>query len=762
MKKLIASSVLATAALFPAIVQAENLNTPANMFVDQNVEIRKGATAAYPLITSLPIGKSVTVIDEFINSAGETWYRVDLGSKQGWGLASGFAENSTNQSTLLTGKEATITEDQVNVRKGATTTYDVAAKLSKGTKVKVIDSFKNSKGELWYRIEVGSIKGWVIQSYLTPVTDSKPAPPAIESKTVQSKAAVRKGATGSYSIVTYVYQNQKINIIDTFKNAAGETWYRADLGTIKGWIHEDAFKPASNLPSPPDSETAPDASTLPEVGSYVFSSKNGNDVRKGATDSYASVTKLSANQKVKVVDHFTHTNGTAWLRVEVTPTLLGWVPAHTISTTESLNIDLYVSVAVANLRSGPSTNDSVVDQATMGTLLTAIDKAYDTSGSLWYKALNSSNQTVWVHATVVSTKPTISKGATLVVGASNISLHSGASTQYKVKEVLKKSTKVTVVGDFTNSLGQYWLQIKSSSGNTGWVQETHIDSLQLLEKKLLSPEVTSLDGNQYLNWKKPSKYSISYSTLSSNRLKLSGGLTDVDLPKGNIPGIQSVETIASGSEKSVIITFEPGYSFTIRDYNDKLSIKIVPFGLLGKHIIVDAGHGGKDAGAVGPTGLKEKDVNLGTALILKQELEAYGAIVTLTRSTDIFLELSQRTDIANRSQADAFISIHGDSFSSTSNGTTTYYNSTVNFNGPRSKTLGTAIQKNMVSSMNTYNRGVKEQVFYVNRMNELPSVLVELAFLSNPKEEALLKTTEFRKKAAVGITKGLEEYFNNF
>ncbi|MEH7124282.1 MULTISPECIES: SH3 domain-containing protein [unclassified Bacillus (in: firmicutes)] len=758
MKKLIASSVLATAALFPAIVQAENLNTPANMFVDQNVEIRKGATTAYPLITSLPIGKSVTVIDEFINSAGETWYRVDLGSKQGWGLASSFTENSTNQSPLQTGKEATITEDQVNVRKGATTSYEVVTKLSKGTKVKVIDTFKNSKGELWYRIEVGSIKGWVIQSYLTPVTDSKPAPPAIESKTVQSKAAVRKGATGSYSIVTYVYKNQKITIMDTFKNAAGETWYRADLGTIKGWIHEDAFKPAANLPSPPDTETNP----LPEVGSYVYSSQNGIDVRKGATDSYASVGKLSVNQKVKVIDHFTNANGATWLRVEVSPTLLGWVPANTISATESLNIDLYVSVAVANLRSGPSTNDSVIDQATMGTLLTAIDKAYDTSGELWYKALNSSNQTVWVHATVVSTKPTLSKGAILIVGASNISLHSGASTQYKVKEVLKKNSTITFVGDFTNSLGQYWLQVKSSSGNTGWIQDTHMDSLQLLEKKLLSPEVTSLDGHQYLNWKKPSKYSISYSTLSSNRLKLSGGLTDVDLPKGNIPGIQSVETISSGSEKSVIITFEPGYSFTIRDYNDKLSIKIVPLGLLGKHVIIDAGHGGKDAGAVGPTGLKEKDVNLGTALILKEELEAYGAIVTLTRSTDIFLELSQRTDIANRSQADAFISIHGDSFSSTSKGTTTYYNSTVNFNGPRSKTLGTAIQKNMVSSMNTYNRGVKEQSFYVNRMNDLPSVLVELAFISNPNEEALLKTTAFRKKAAVGITKGLEEYFNNF
>ncbi|WP_260631228.1 SH3 domain-containing protein [Bacillus sp. S/N-304-OC-R1] len=763
MKKLIASSVLATAALFPALVQAENLTTPTNMFTDQNVEIRKGATTAYPVITSLPIGKNVTVIDEFTNSTGETWYRVDLGSKQGWGLASNFTAKQSSQTSLQAGSQATITEDQVNVRKGATTSYSVVAKLAKGTKVKIIDTYTNSNSELWYRIETGSVKGWVIQNYLTPVSDSKPAPPVTESKLIQSdKTAVRKGATSSYSIVTYVNKNQKVTIIDTFKNAAGETWYRADLGTIRGWIHEDAFKPAANLPSPPDTETTPDTPALPEIGSYVYSQQNGLDVRKGATESYLSVTKLSLNQKVKIIDTFTNANGAVWLRVEVTPTLVGWIPANSINTTEALNLDLYVSVAVANLRTGPSTDESVIDQATKGTLLKAIGKEYDANGDLWYKAINSSNQTVWVHESVVSTQPSFSIGTTLIVNTTSINLYSGASTQYKVKEVLKKNSKITIVGEFTNSLGQQWLQVKSAAGNTGWIQGTYIDSLQLIDKKLLSPEVTSLEGDQYLNWKKSSKFSISYSTLSSNRLKLTGGLTGVDLPKDKITGIQSIETIASGSEQSIIITFEPGYTFTLRNYNDKLSIKIVPFGLLGKHIIVDAGHGGKDTGAIGATGLREKEVTLGTALLLKEQLEAYGAIVTLTRSTDIFLELSERTAIANKSHADAFISIHSDSASATAKGTTTYYNSTVNYNGPRSKTLGDAVQKNMISSMNTYNRGVKEQEFYVNRMNELPSVLVELAYLSNKQEEALLKTTEFRKKAAIGIAKGLEEYFNNF
>ncbi|MBP2241966.1 N-acetylmuramoyl-L-alanine amidase [Cytobacillus eiseniae] len=702
MKKLIASSVLATAALFPAIVQAESLDTPAStLLVEQ-----------------------------------------------------------TNSSLIQTGKNALISENNVNIRKGATTSYQVVTKLSKNTVVKVIDSFTNSLGERWYRIEHGSIKGWVIQDYVAPSDDYKPAPPSTEAKTVYTaKAPVRKGATESYAIVSYVYQNQKVTIIDTFKNAAGETWYRADLGSVKGWIHEDAFDSTANPPSPPSSETP----NLPEVGSYVFSGQNGLDVRKGATTSYASVYKLSNNQKIQVIDHFTHADGTAWLRVEVNASIKGWVPADAISTSESLNLDLYVTADVANLRSGPSTSTSVIDQTTKGTQLTAIKSEKGTDGNLWYQVLTSSNQLAWISETIVSTKAAgYAVNSKYTVTTSNTNLRSGATTSYKVVEVLKKNTVITILGEFNNTLGQQWINIMSSSGKKGWVLSSDMASFQLVSKKLLSPTVTTSNGEQFLNWQKASNFSVSYTTLSSNRLKLTGGITDVDLPTGTIPGVKSVETFTSGAEKSIVITFEPGYSFTMRDYNDKLSIKIVPFGLKGKTIIIDAGHGGKDPGAVGPTGIKEKDVVLATALALKEEIERFGATVVLTRSTDVFLELSERTAIANNSNGDAFISVHADSFSASSNGSTTYYNSTVNFNGPRSKTLGSAIQKSMVSSLNTYNRGVKEQNFYVNRMNQLPSVLVELAFISNPNEEKLLNNSEFRKKAAVGITNGLEEYFNSF
>ncbi|WML46871.1 N-acetylmuramoyl-L-alanine amidase [Neobacillus sp. PS3-34] len=76
--------------------------------------------------------------------------------------------------------------------------------------------------------------------------------------------------------------------------------------------------------------------------------------------------------------------------------------------------------------------------------------------------------------------------------------------------------------------------------------------------------------------------------------------------------------------------------------------------------------------------------------------------------------------------------------------------------------MANSIQDKLIDSLGTYDRGVKEQDFYVNRMNALPSVLVEMAYISNPNEETLLRSTTFRQKVATGIRKGLEEYFNNF
>lgn len=786
------------------------------MEAETKVEIRKGATTSYPLVTSLNQGQLVTIIDEHTNSSGETWYRVNTGSLQGWGLASSFAQT---ESTLSIGQVATVNGDNVNVRKGATTTYTSIAKLSKGTKVTVIDQFKNSSGENWAKITVGTITGWVIEDLLSPTTTTvtKPPTPIIETKTVQvNQTQVKKGASSSYTTVATLTKDQKVSIIDSFKNSAGEQWYRVDLGSIQGWVIEtafitqsietktvqvnqaqvkkgasssystvatlmkdqkvsiiDSFKNASGeqwyrvdlgsvqgwvigtafeaqTVSPPTPST-----DLPAIGATVYSSGE-TIVRRGATTAYASVTTLVSNQAVTVIDTFTHATGEAWLKVKVNSTLSGWVPTNSVSiepkSTVVVGSAMYVGNYNTYLRSGASTQYKVKQTLTFKSKVTVLSEFLNSSKQTWLQVKTAAGVTGWVLKTdLVSSQSELK----YVYALNNAVVRKGASSSYSIAATLKENDSLLVLGAHNN-----WVNVETSSGIRGWVDQSQTSSVSL--KRLTAPVIQTSGSEQYITWKKPVDFSFSYSLLSDRRLKIQGGITDIELPTTKPVGIQAIDTFTSGAEKTMVITFLPGYTFTLRDYSDRVVLKVVENGLKGKRIVIDPGHGGKDPGAIGPSGLKEKDVVLETALMLKTELERYGAIVTLTRSTDIFLELSERTAISNVNNYDAFISLHTDAFSSTTKGTTTYLNTTVNFNGPRSRDLGNAIQDNLISSLGTYDRGVKEQEFYVNRMNEIPSVLIELAFISNPNEEALLKTTAFKQKAVLGIRQGLEDYFTDF
>lgn len=189
-------------------------------------------------------------------------------------------------------------------------------------------------------------------------------------------------------------------------------------------------------------------------------------------------------------------------------------------------------------------------------------------------------------------------------------------------------------------------------------------------------------------------------------------------------------------------------------------------GIGGKTIVLDPGHGGSDPGAIGPTGLQEKQVTLPIAEYLKSILEAKGAKVILTRTTDVDVygphasgvdELQARVNVANGNRADAFISIHINSFSNPNvGGIATYY-----FDGSdRSKKLASAVQ-GQIAEHSGFNgdRGIQPGNLYVLRHSLMPSILVELGFISNPKEEEHLKEMSTRQEFANELAKGLELYF---
>ena len=172
-------------------------------------------------------------------------------------------------------------------------------------------------------------------------------------------------------------------------------------------------------------------------------------------------------------------------------------------------------------------------------------------------------------------------------------------------------------------------------------------------------------------------------------------------------------------------------------------------------VIIDPGHGGNDSGAVGPTGLQEKDVNWQIAVITAGELAKHGIKIMFTRNGDEQASLDKRVQIANGIKADYFVSIHANSASNPkATGTETFAYAP----GVEGDKLAHSIQRSLVQAIGLADRGVKYDTLKVTRATNMPAVLVEVAFISNPDEEKLLKDNEFIRSVGVGIGKGILDY----
>jgi N-acetylmuramoyl-L-alanine amidase len=219
-----------------------------------------------------------------------------------------------------------------------------------------------------------------------------------------------------------------------------------------------------------------------------------------------------------------------------------------------------------------------------------------------------------------------------------------------------------------------------------------------------------------------------------------------------------------------------------------------------KLIVLDAGHGGHDPGARGPNGVQEKDVVLDVTRRAARMIEdGLGIKVVLTRSTDVFVPLRERTNFANKQRADLFVSIHANAHpQSVSEGVETYFlsseatdnaarqtaaieNNVVELESPQSRQktdllksilwdmaqsefqqessfLAETVQDSMAQSLRLVSRGVKQAGFYVLGGAAMPAILIEIGFLTNPKEERKLASPEHREAIARAIYASLAEY----
>jgi N-acetylmuramoyl-L-alanine amidase len=223
-------------------------------------------------------------------------------------------------------------------------------------------------------------------------------------------------------------------------------------------------------------------------------------------------------------------------------------------------------------------------------------------------------------------------------------------------------------------------------------------------------------------------------------------------------------------------------------------------GLGARKIVIDAGHGGHDPGTLGRGGLQEKDLVLDVAVRLQRLVrDELGAEVVMTRATDVFVPLEERTAIANAQGADLFLSIHANSSRNAGvRGIETYFLNfaqdphaeavaarenaispatlkdlqnlvkaiALNSKIDESRDFASSVQEAMVQTIrgvapDVSDRGVRTAPFYVLIGANMPSILAEIAFVSNPQEERLLRTPEHRDRIARSLLDGVRAYLDS-
>ncbi|MFW6308475.1 MAG: N-acetylmuramoyl-L-alanine amidase [bacterium] len=321
---------------------------------------------------------------------------------------------------------------------------------------------------------------------------------------------------------------------------------------------------------------------------------------------------------------------------------------------------------------------------------------------------------------------------------------------------------IRIVADLNKEVNYQWLEEESEDGYH------HTISFQKGIRDIMLSE-----DDDYNNIKIDLSGKVDYEVRKfSDPHRIVVDIRDLDIDKQelDLPSaegiIEEINTgiFEEGEEKRFRIVFELdefyGYDINSKSRDDSIEIALPLFEKddekFGDLIIIDAGHGGFDPGAIGPSGVREKDITLNLAREVDSRLSDSGYNVKLTRDRDEFISLPERVKIAEDENAGLFVSIHANAArNSYSNGTETY----ISLNGPElDMNLAQRIHSSLMEEIKLEDRGIRKDNFYVIKNTTMPSVLTEVAFLSNSHEESLLDSELFRRRVARSIADGIVEF----
>ncbi|MCP3025574.1 SH3 domain-containing protein [Halobacillus sp. A5] len=488
-----------------------------------------------------------------------------------------------------------------------------------------------------------------------------------------------------------------------------------------------------------------------------------------------------------------------WLSILFILAGLFWmIPATAHADTANVQVDNL------NVRTGPGLSNSVIGKVQKNESFSIVDQRGDWVEIKW------NNKTGWVADWLIQIK----QDETVQSKVDYLRVRSKGSLSGGVLGYLMKDEKVTKVGESGD-----WVKIERSKGSSGWVHKDYLGTYNtdtpkddtassrpssLGEVKVATAvlnvrseattnssilkQVRKGSSFEYIDEKQGwykikldgsktgwiAGWLVSRSGDASSDESASGTKSKVTLQynatnirSGPSTGHKVLGRAGQGDQFDVVskegkwykISYKGSEAYVagwIVDESD--SSKPTPVSsshLNGKTIVVDAGHGGFDPGAVGHSGTYEKTLTLQTAKKLKFTLEQNGAEVVMTRSNDSYLSLSARTALSNAAKGDAFISVHYNSVPQTikASGINTYFYSS------NTRTLASNVQSGVTQATGLRDRGIKQGNFHVIRYNKKPSIMVELGFISDADEVKTVKTSGYQSKASQGIANGLISYF---
>jgi len=531
------------------------------------------------------------------------------------------------------------------------------------------------------------------------------------------------------------------------------------------------------------------------------------NVRSGPSTIYDKLTTANKGDTFRVLQA-----SSGWYQIELKDNSIGWIIADyvKISTDSTLPSTVTLAAGTVNIRSGPDTTYDKIGTMNAGDKLTVSGES-----GYWYVVSYNSNKgyvAKWLvkanfsttssttgtgtsNSTPTNTNTGTSTGATTTtttvtlpaayqkakVNTNNLNLRSGPDTTYDKVTQLALGTEVSIY----ERQGS-WYSVLAATGQKGWVYAEYvtlenIKTTSVVVEATPKPQWSESDetvGSIDLSYKSTS-YGVRVilqgdSYIAYTLAENDKGLlftSDMEI-SGDVPHEDYLSAKIRGDAENRIQFYcddTVSYDVTVDNNGSKVVIEFSASPLVGKVIYIDPGHGsissdgGVDPGASGNS-LKEKDIVLDIGQKTVDILNSWGADARITRDGNTNYSLEDRPTLANAANADIFVSIHCNSATNTSaKGSSTWLYAPIGntaYDREARLLLAQTVLASIIDSCGLSNYGIHEENFLVLRETEMPSILIETAFISNTSDAALLGDEEFRQTLATAIATGIREYFN--